>query len=290
MHDLTRLGPELTVTRLGDVTRISRPQHPGLAPWVHERAAYLSAAGAAYTARLLPTGHITLVVNLGPAFTRMTHNGDADLRPGPAGSLVIGPEDRPGVCAHPGGQRTMRVQLTPPGAHRLFGLPLAELANSVQDLRDVLGPAAAELDERLDAAPTWTERFDILDAALLTRVLTGPRVAPQVAMTWRALATVPGTASVADLAREAGWSHKHLLRRFTRQVGLTPKALARVARFQHAVDRLSRPGSRLADVSSECGYYDQAHLNRDFRMLGGVSPGQYAAAAVALPRALPLPP
>jgi AraC-like DNA-binding protein len=31
----------------------------------------------------------------------------------------------------------------------------------------------------------------------------------------------------------------------------------------------------LAEIAYECGYYDQAHMNRDFRALGGTTPDSF---------------
>ena len=48
-------------------------------------------------------------------------------------------------------------------------------------------------------------------------------------------------------------------------------------RFHHALDRL-RAGEPSADIAYDCGYYDQPHLNREFREFAGVTPGELAAA------------
>jgi transcriptional regulator GlxA family with amidase domain len=68
-----------------------------------------------------------------------------------------------------------------------------------------------------------------------------------------------------------------LIRRFTQQIGLTPKASARVLRFRHAVALLGRGAAGLTEISTACGFYDQAHLNREFRAIAGTTPGQMAA-------------
>jgi AraC-like DNA-binding protein len=80
------------------------------------------------------------------------------------------------------------------------------------------------------------------------------------------------------MAQELGWSHKHLVARFQAEVGLPPKRLARILRFERALSGLQRQRSMsLADVALEAGYCDQAHLNRDFRRLAGLTPTEYLA-------------
>lgn len=66
--------------------------------------------------------------------------------------------------------------------------------------------------------------------------------------------------------------------RFREAIGPAPKTAARIMRFRRAVDRLSLDdGSRLGEIALDCGYYDQPHLNRDFRELAGTSPGEFVA-------------
>ncbi|MDI2124601.1 AraC family transcriptional regulator [Yinghuangia seranimata] len=289
MPDRPRPGRDFSVIRVGPLWRVTRPLHPVLEPYVHERAAYVGGPRSHYAVRLVPTGRVALIVNFGPPYTRFARLRDPQPRTRPIGSLFSGLEDSPGVCEHPGDHDALRVELTPLGAYRLLAMPLSELSNSVVELRDVLGREADELAERLAATRDWTRRFDLLDNALLARVDEGPAAAPQVAHAWRLITTAPGAAPIAKIADEVGWSHKHLLRRFTQQVGLTPKAVARVARFQQALSMLSRPGAAgLAEVSAACGFYDQAHLSRDFRELAGASPKQCATSPWAANRAVDL--
>jgi transcriptional regulator GlxA family with amidase domain len=81
------------------------------------------------------------------------------------------------------------------------------------------------------------------------------------------------------MAKELGWSHRRLIARFRDQIGLTPKLLARIIRFDHAVTALrASPVRGLAELAFECGYADQAHLNREFRELAGTSPTEFRAA------------
>jgi transcriptional regulator GlxA family with amidase domain len=88
-----------------------------------------------------------------------------------------------------------------------------------------------------------------------------------------------GLVPTSALARELGWSHRRLIVRFREQVGLTPKALARVIRFDRVVSELRSSRARpLAEIAVGCGYFDQAHLNRDFRDLAGTTPNAFVGA------------
>jgi AraC-like DNA-binding protein len=186
--------------------------------------------------------------------------------------------ERPGAYETPGGQRGIQLDLTPLGAYTLLGVPMGRLANIAADLGDLLGPCAGELVERLADTPGWAARFDLIDAFLLRRLEIGPTPAPEVARAWQVLTATGGRAPVAALAGEVGWSRKHLHHRFKEQVGLAPKVMARILRFERAVELISAGGRPWAEIAADCGYYDQAHLNREVRALAGCTPSELLVA------------
>ncbi|MEU7062353.1 AraC family transcriptional regulator [Streptomyces sp. NPDC046161] len=269
------------MTRVGDRWRVTRPWPPRLRPFVHSYAGYWEAAAAPYRVRLVPTGRAVVLISLGEPFAHVRRLGETGRGNAVTGSLVAGLEDGPRVCDHPGGQEAIRLELTPLGAYRLFAVPMSELTNTVAGLCDVLGPEARMLVERLAAAGSWEARFDLLDEALAARIERGPDPAPEVGHAWRLLSRAGGAIPVGRLAAEVGWSQGHLVRRFTEQIGLPPKTSARVLRFHRAVGMLARGGVNLTEITATCGFYDQAHLNREFRDLAGTTPGRMAAARVA---------
>jgi AraC-like DNA-binding protein len=81
---------------------------------------------------------------------------------------------------------------------------------------------------------------------------------------------------VAELASEIGCSRRHLTDGFREQVGVSPKLLARILRFQRAVALVGR-GPGWAEIAARCGYYDQAHMVRDFQQFAGAAPGEFAS-------------
>lgn len=228
----------------------------------------------------LPGRHLTLVVSLHDP-VRVDALPDP-TRPGVAhGALVGGLHAGPVVIAHDGTQVGLQVDLEPLGALALLGVPASELASEVVDLPALLGPSvAAELDDRLRAAASWPARFAVLEEVLARRLDgAAPAPAPEVRRAWDRLVASHGQEPVAAVAAEVGWSRRHLAERFRREVGLTPKALARVVRFQRAADLLKAdPGRSLADVAAVVGCADQPHLNREWRAMAGLSPTAWMAA------------
>jgi transcriptional regulator GlxA family with amidase domain len=85
-----------------------------------------------------------------------------------------------------------------------------------------------------------------------------------------------GAVPVKALHEAVGLTRRHLERLYLDRVGLTPKTACRVARVQAALERL-RAGAvpSLSRLALECGWYDQPHMNRDFREIAGVPPTAY---------------
>jgi AraC-like DNA-binding protein len=175
--------------------------------------------------------------------------------------------------------------MSPLGARALLGVPAGELASLDFHGADVLGPLAAQIQERLQEGATWPRRFEILNELLLARALSPaaqPGISREVRYAWQALLRSGGRISVAQLAADTGWSDRHLRAKFRQEIGLTPKAAARVVRFDRArrrlVDRV-RAGGRpdLAELAADGGYYDQAHLDREFAALAGCAPTAWLA-------------
>jgi AraC-like DNA-binding protein len=174
----------------------------------------------------------------------------------------------------------LEVLLAPLGAYRLLGLPLDQLSGHTVDLVEVLGADGRRLAEQLRDTPSWRRRFALMDRFLLGRLDRGPRPAPEVARTWERLVATGGALPIRQLAREVGWSHRHLLTRFRQQVGLGPKTAARLVRFNGVWRRLDE--DRPLDwglVAAEVGYADQAHLVREFRQFTGTTPTGFLARA-----------
>ena len=153
---------------------------------------------------------------------------------------------------------------------------MGELARQIVDA-DALVPRS--FIDHLAALGDWEARFTALDAFLLARMADAEPERPDVAWAFERLSATHGAIGVSALCTELGCSRRHLTRRFGEEVGLPPKALARVLRFRRVLALVQRPGgtARFAQIAAEAGYYDQPHLNRDFRDLAGCTPTEYLA-------------
>ncbi|WP_433239099.1 helix-turn-helix domain-containing protein [Streptosporangium sp. CA-135522] len=226
----------------------------------------------------LPSAHLTLVVCLSGTVD-VVSMPDRTRPPVSLSSMVAGLHDAPAVLSHDGHQYGVQLDLTWRGARALLGAPAGEFAGDVVDLRSLLGRRAEELAARLAGAPGWRQRFGVLDHVLAGLIDDRHAEPPaEVAQAWWRLEKTGGRLPVGELARELGWSRRHLGERFRREVGLPPKTAARVIRFERVCRRL-RSAARppLAEVAVECGYFDQAHLAREFRDLAGITATRWLA-------------
>jgi AraC-like DNA-binding protein len=255
---------------------VGSPARP-LAPFVHRYIGYRYLGFRPGTHLGLPTRHLTVVVALGPP-TRLSGMPDPRQEPGEFRMLASGLAARPAVIAHDGNQFGVQLDLTPAGARGLLGLPAGELAEIVVDLEDLVGPAAPELLERMAAATSWPDRFAVLDQVLERRLGVLPPAEAPLRRAWHLLVRSGGSLRVDRLADEVGWSRRHLSARFSGEFGLSPKELARVVRFERSKLLIQRGRwQTLADVAATCGYYDQAHLTREWSRLAGCPPSVWLA-------------
>ena len=274
-----------------------------LRPFVSGYTGYRLAGAEPGRHRGLPSPELTFIVTLDDPLAI-----DAHPDPGqPAGTydtLLGGLQTAPALVSHEGRWSGVQLGLTPLGARTLLGLPAASLANWDAEATDVIGGFATELRELVVAQPTWAGRFAVIDQLLERRAAEADAdrpaaVRPEVGYAWRRLRETRGGVGVAELAAETGLSARRLGSLFRAETGLAPKEAGRVFRFAHARRRIGQaamggglgtagvggpggPGgggttATFARLAAECGFYDQAHLAREFRALAGCPPSVWLA-------------
>ncbi|WP_182345911.1 AraC family transcriptional regulator [Tomitella gaofuii] len=198
-------------------------------------------------------------------------------------SLVAGLHVAPAYIRQPTRQRGIQIAVHPLAAPGLFGVPAGELDRRTWQAEDVLGPGITALRERLHEIPTWNGRFDVVEDYLRARLSAERfrfRPRDEVREVWARLAAADGAVPVSVLARETCLSERQLAVLVRRELGLTPRDLGRLMRFDAAFGALTRAvrgGLRppLADLAAAHGYYDQAHLAREFRRFTDTSPSAF---------------
>ncbi len=253
---------------------VRRPD-PRLLAYVTEYQGYVETAAArAIKRREVPWPGVVLIINFGPPFRL------ADPRIGapPADfhNFVAGLYDSYVITESTGLSHCLQVNFTPIGARLFFQLPMDTIANRTVHLEDVFGRDARCLTEQLYEAGTWNARFALLESLILAKVHEAPSPSPKVLWAWDQLQLPGDDGRIGKIAAELGWSPRHLIAGFREQIGLPPKAMARIVRFHRVVRWLDgRREVRWAELAHRAGYYDQAHFNRDFRDLAGSTPSDF---------------
>jgi len=229
--------------------------------------------------RVLPDGCVEWILHVGDRWSRLVEAGCGTLgRELQPRAFLAGQLSRY-LLLEPGRHvQTFAVRFRPAGAALLTGGGVDALTDRQERIENVLGPIGIELTERLLLARDDSGRQNLVEAFLLERVRRTQQDGRVEAVVDSILRDAPG-ANVARLAEAVSLSPRQLERRFAARVGLSPKAFARTMRFQSLFRMLGdEAGQRFADLALAAGYFDQAHLSRDFRELSGQTPRQLLAA------------
>ena len=246
--------------------------HPALAPYVGEYCGYHERTPLPVRRNEMPAAQVVMILDFGPTL-RLLDPADPTRGTQHPGGFVAGLDDSFTITETPGAMAGIQVNFTPIGARLLLGRPLHDLARQIVPLPDALGPEGRHLTERLHDTAGWPARFRLLDHLLLARLRAAEGVPGWLPFAWDRLESTGGNLDIAALSKETGYSRKHLAAVFREHLGLPPKLLARLLRFQRALESL-RSGAPpdLARLALDLGYYDQPHFTREFRAFAGITP------------------
>jgi len=282
-------------SELGEWQTFQRAADPRLRACVHGYFASSSHLRGPVQEQHLPSAEVPLLLNFGAPHRRLDTES-SDEWTTRDGAWVVGLHTRHQVTRASGERHFMVVRFTPIGAHLFLGLPMHLIANEAIDLEAIDPGLARTLMNRAQAARTWTDRFAAMESLIAERIADAETSSP-VSVVWRQLAAADGRIALGSLARELDCSHRTLIARFRTCVGLPPKTIVRLLRFNRvmrAIDRSSPTRTnevvgkpyiesthadgrgaraiRWADIATDCGYFDQAHLIKDFREFAGNTP------------------
>ena len=221
---------------------------------------------------VLPDGRPELILHLAAPFERLEPDGRFERQP----TLLYAGQLTDQLLLRPSGKSAvLGVRFHPHGAAGIVDVPQYELAGRPMGLDAISAPLARTFAMVQERARDPLEASVLVQRALVQYV-DRARLDPRIGFAVAAIGRTNGLVSIDRLAEAAEMTRRHLERRFLAAVGVPPKRLARIARFQHALRLLGadtrRPGT---DTAAACGYADQAHFVRDFRRLAGCSPGEH---------------
>lgn len=239
-------------------------------------------AAGPHTSRALPRGAVTAIIDVdgGTDLGFYASDGRTPLTVPPA--FVAGAGPAAYVIRVVPAHTVMTIHFRPAGALAFLGCPLGDLEDALVGLGDLWGSGAELLRERLVEARSAQHRVDLLEQFLVARMRHGHRwPQPGVASVLR-YAELDPSMRVSKAQVLTGLSAKRFNALFRCEVGLSPKAYLRVRRLQAVLRALNTPAQGAA-IAADLGYFDQAHMVREFREFTGITPTQYACRRSSMP-------
>lgn len=256
-----------------------------LRPYLRSYAGYTEESQGLLRRLEFPAPKVVVILEFGPPI-RVFESAPPRRAHRYPGGFVAGMDEIVAITEHDGFQRGLEVNLTPIGARLVFGVPMSELAGRVVPFRDLVPREHQSLVERLEEMPDWDARFDLIEDLFARRIAASRVSTDVVAWAVRRIEDRGGALDIGALARELGYSPKHLIALFRDRIGVPPKLLARLVRFDRLMQELrSGASATWVDLAAKLGYYDQAHLIRDVKQFTGTTPTKARAMLDDLSRA-----
>lgn len=265
--------------------RCHRPGLP-LGEYVDFFAYWRSVADRAYVDRALARGAVAVIIDVGARQRLDVFEADGVTPVAVPPAFVVGPHTGSYVSRIAAGSETVAVHFLPGGARSFMPVPLRELRGACVGLDRVWGGDGIRLHRRLIAAGSVAERFAILERFLVERMGVADRH-PEVVAAIEAIEARPGM-RIGELSVALGLSPRRLSALFDDEIGLRPKAYARIRRLHVALRELRTGHTPAAVVAAETGYFDQAHLHRELRAFTAPTPAQYRLHRIRLPNHVPI--
>ena len=229
---------------------------------------------------VVPDGRVEIVLHLAEPFGLVD---DAGVQRPQETALVGGQLTAPIRLAARGPGDVVGIRFRTEGARRVLPFALTEVTGEVSPLAALMPGLAASLTDAAASCKQPDARADALSRILASAVR---KDASPVLSRAISLLGAPRPPRLETLARELGVSMRTLERKVRQEVGLSPRALRRVLRFRRAFRLLDgTPHGAWTRVALAAGYFDQAHLIREFRRFAGAPPSAFFQSDPDLSRA-----
>lgn len=165
------------------------------------------------------------------------------------------------------------VRFMPGDTNLTENYTMKEIVNSELPFEDVFW-SNSNLLEQIISTNSFTDRVALFNSFLDKRNLKESLEILQHSL--RLIYLSKGNITTDQVAREIGYSTRYLRKLFESNMGISPKLFCQIVRFQKSLELLMDEGTdSLWSVIVENGYYDQAHIIREFKNFGYITPGQF---------------
>lgn len=225
--------------------------------------------------KLLPDGGIHLLMDMANKPSKLYHDMTLESFLEFDKCFISG-QHRSYILIEANVSSMMVTRFKPGGAYPFFNFPISHLNDKVVQLEPLVGGSVEMTRQQIMAEPDVSAKFRIIESYFLDCITNGVDENGSLTIALEELMNNPFKVTTKGLAEKAGISQKHLISLFEKKVGLTPKVLSRIFRFQQVIRKIEENGSiDWMDIALECGYYDQAHFIKDFSEFSGINPTKY---------------
>lgn len=224
--------------------------------------------------RIVPDGTIEMAFLLGDDIRRYTSEKTFILQPR---SMVIGQTMEPFYIEPTGYVKTFAVRFYPYGFAHFVSCSLSSLANKETPLKEVFDSDTAKtLEQQIVQAKDTSERIALIEQFLLDQLNAPSTIDTIVKTTIDTLLESNGNTSIISILKKDASQRRQLERKFSKQIGISPKQLGKLIRLQSALKMmLHENGENLTQIAYENAYYDQAHFIKDFKAFTGITPKEF---------------
>jgi len=224
--------------------------------------------------RIIPDGCIEMIFVLGDDVMRFTSGDDFIIQPR---EMILGQITEPFYIQPTGYVHSFAIRFYPYGFSCFVPSPLKDLANTETPISMLFGESeSTTLGAAMLQAATTEERIHAIESFLLKKLTEDAVIDAVVKQTVDTIISTGGNAAIGAILKDDLSKRRQLERKFSSQIGMSPKQLGKVIRLQSALKMLlNQQSENLTEIAYESDYYDQAHFIKDFKEFTGTTPGAF---------------
>lgn len=137
-------------------------------------------------------------------------------------------------------------------------------------------PHATELLEKVAEQSSFEGRIRAFESFYLKHFSNVLKVPLLVKYMTEKIIALQCTMNVTELSQDTGYSSRYMLKTFQKYVGVSPKLLNRIVRFQNVIHSLEHKHyEKTLDRIFGMGYFDQNHFIEEFKEFSFITPIKY---------------
>ena len=224
--------------------------------------------------RIIPDGCLEMAFILGDDIRRYTSEDEYVIQPR---AMVLGQITEPFFIEPTGYVDSFAIRFYPYGLANFLSIPIKALANAETPLTALFDEDTANsLTRRIVNAEDTEARIAVIEEFLFNTLGNQVSIDHIVKATIDLMFSTDGTISIGEMLNHDTSKRRQLERKFTAQVGISPKQLSKVIRLQSVLSRLlNQQSTTLSHIAYDSNYYDQAHFIKDFKEFTGMTPGEF---------------